>query len=358
MNSSMTHIKEKWTRIILCQLRDVVIAFGISIIITYFFVGNRLFSSLGSVFQSCFYGFVISITVWKGNEIAGSFVEKKFPWENNPKRTLIIDIITSIGCSLLIIVLVNLLFYKFYYEVHLKSQSNQLFIQMAFELGISIFIIAIFYFKAFFVFWRRAVISGEKYKQEALSLQYETLKSYVNPHFLFNSLSVLSSLVEKDTVKAQLFIKQLSDIYRYVLDQKDKELVLLETELDFAKSFIELHSIRHGENLKVEMLVDDMSGYIVPLSMQILLENAFKHNVISEEEPLNVSIRRDGNYIVVRNKLQTRMTIAHEGGLGLETISKRYEFFTREPLVISNDDGFFTVRIPVINISDPDHIKR
>jgi two-component system, LytTR family, sensor kinase len=348
----MALFKNKWTRFVIFQLRDIAIAFGISIIITYFFVGNRLFSSLGTVFQSCFYGFVISITVWKGNEIAGSFVQKRFPWEKKPKQTLTINIITAIVCSSLIIFLVNVLFYKFYYKVHLSSQASQLLFQMVFELGISIFITTLFYFKAFFVFWRKAVISGEKYKQEALSLQYETLKSYVNPHFLFNSLSVLSSLVEKDTVKSQLFIKQLSDIYRYVLEQKDKELVSLETELDFAKSFIELHKIRHGENLKVEVRVEDKSGYIIPLSMQILLENAFKHNIISEDDPLEVTVWRDNDYVIVQNKLQARKTITEAGGIGLETITRRYAFFTPKPLTVSNNNDFFIVRIPILDLSD------
>lgn len=354
----MPHYQNRWVHFILSQLRDVVIAFGISVIITYLYVGNRLFTSVGTVFMSCLYGFIVAITIWKGISIVGYFIGRLFPWQKKPALTLTIHIIVAVIYTAVAIVVVNILFHEIDTSIPLKSQSRHAFVQMVIEMGVAMFITTLFYVREFFKSWRQAVISGEKYKQEALSLQYETLKSYVNPHFLFNSLSVLSSLVEKDTVKSQLFIKQLSDIYRYVLEQKDKELVLLETELDFAQSFIELHSIRHGENLKVEMHVDDKSGYIIPLSMQILLENAFKHNVISEEEPLNVSVRRDGNCIVVRNKLQTRMTIAHEGGLGLETISRRYEFFTREPLVVSSDDGFFTVRIPVLNISDPDYIKR
>ena len=191
-------------------------------------------------------------------------------------------------------------------------------------------------------------MSEERYKKEALQLQYESLKSYVNPHFLFNSLSVLSSLVEKDIHKSQLFIRQLSDIYRYVLEQKGKELVSLETELDFARSFINLHKIRHGENLKVGLDVDDESGYIVPLSMQILLENAFKHNVISEEEPLQVKIWRDHDYIIVQNQIRKRKTIEAGSGTGLETIVKQYKFISSRTLLICSDDGYFTVHVPIL----------
>jgi LytS/YehU family sensor histidine kinase len=220
---------------------------------------------------------------------------------------------------------------------------------MIVELGIAMLITTLFYVKSFFISWRKAAVSEERYKQEALQLQYETLKSYVNPHFLFNSLSVLSSLVEKDVQKSQLFIRQLSDIYRYVLEQRGKELVSLETELDFARSFINLHKIRHGENLIVELEVNDNSGYIVPLSMQILLENAFKHNVISEEEPLVVKVWRDHDYIIVQNQIRKKKTIESGAGTGLETIAKQYKFVSSRTLLICTDDGYFTVHVPILD---------
>jgi two-component system LytT family sensor kinase len=345
MNAS----NKKWPAFLLIQLRDMVISFLISVAITWFFMGNELFSGFGYFLKNCLFGFVLSITLWKGTAYIGNYIQRKFPWERNPSLTLTVQILASVVYSALAIVFINLVFYEFVYKSCIKENFRQVSIQMITEMGIAMLIITLFYVKNFFLFWRKAAVNEEKYKQEALQLQYETLKSYVNPHFLFNSLSALSSLVEKDVAKSQLFIRQLSDIYRYVLEQKGKELVPLETEFTFAQSFIDLHKIRHGNNLIVDVNVDDKSGYIVPLSMQILLENAFKHNVISEEDPLEVRIWRDHDYIIVHNRIRKRMTIESRGGTGLETIANQYRFLSSRSLLICSDDEYFTVHVPILD---------
>ncbi len=339
---------KRWLAFILNQLRDLVIAFLISVAITWFFMGNELFSGFGFFFRNCFFGFVLTVTLWKGTSCVGGIVERKFPWERNPSLTLTIQVLAAVTYAALAILIINVAFFEFFFKASIKENFNQVLVQMIVELGIAMLITTLFYVKSFFISWRKAAVSEERYKKEALQLQYETLKSYVNPHFLFNSLSVLSSLVEKDIHKSQLFIRQLSDIYRYVLEQKGKELVSLETELDFARSFINLHKIRHGENLNVDLEVDDKSGYIVPLSMQILLENAFKHNVISEEEPLQVKIWRDHDYIIVQNQIRKRKTIEAGSGTGLETIVNQYKFVSSRTLLICTDDGYFTVHVPIL----------
>jgi LytS/YehU family sensor histidine kinase len=155
-------------------------------------------------------------------------------------------------------------------------------------------------------------------------------------------------LVDTDAAKAKQFIQQFSDIYRYVLDHKDKELVSLEDEIRFIRSYINLHQIRHDESLQVSIEVNDLTGYIIPLSLQTLLENCFKHNIISEEKPLNVKLWREGEFIIVQNNLQKRRVIQDSNGIGLETISKRYEYFSRQPIEIIQDEEYFTVKIPII----------
>lgn len=337
-----------WRKHLIRELRDILILLAICTFVTYMFAGNQLFSNFSNYTRSIFYSFFIGLTIWKGNQTLGYFLTKKFPWEKNPSSTLFYHITASVIFTAVDIVVVNYFVYKFVYNISISDNFGRILNYEIVTFGIAMLITTVFYFKHFFLSWKNLVVKEEEFKHQALALQYETLKSYVNPHFLFNSLSVLSSLVEKDTVKSQVFIKQLSDIYRYVLEQKDKELVPLETELNFVLSYINLHRIRHGENLKVEIRVDDKSGYVIPLSIQILLENAFKHNIISEDEPLKVSIWREDNFIVVQNNLQMRKTIDQNGGIGLETISKRYEFFTKRPLLINEDNGFFTVRIPII----------
>ncbi|MFO7370828.1 MAG: histidine kinase, partial [Bacteroidales bacterium] len=301
-------------RFLIRQLRDVLILFAISIFVTYFYQGNRLFESLQNLFTGSLYGFVVGFTIWKGSQAVGYLLRNKFTWEQNPGRAFAGHLSISFTYAAIAIILVNWIYHSVASDSSFSFRNRHIVVEMVVEMGITLFINTLYYSRQFFIFWRKSAINEEKYKQEAMQLQYETLKSYVNPHFLFNSLSVLSSLVEKDTQKSQLFIRQLSDIYRYVLEQKGKELVSLETELDFARSFINLHKIRHGENLNVELDINDSSGYIVPLSMQILLENAFKHNVISEEEPLVVKVWRDHDYIIVQNQIRKKKTIEARGG--------------------------------------------
>lgn len=347
MNSTNKGMK----KLLLHELRDIAILILISTIPTYLIAGNQIFANLAGYSKSIFYGFILGWTIWKGNALVGLFFDKKLPWEKNPGSTFLYRITASIIYTAINIVVVNYLIYKYVYKINIYDDLRRLTIYAVITFGIAMLVTTIIYLNHFFIAWRDSVIQKEKFKQDALSMQYETLKSYVNPHFLFNSLSVLSSLVEKDTAKSQEFIKQLSDIYRYVLEQKDKELVPLEIELNFINSYINLHRIRHGENLKVETKIENKSGHIIPLSMQILLENTFKHNIISEDEPLDVNIWRENDYIIVQNKLQSRKTINENGGIGLDTISKRYEFFTNRPLIINTDNGFFTVKIPILDLS-------
>ena len=220
---------------------------------------------------------------------------------------------------------------------------------MVLTLIISLLVTVLFYLFQFFKWWRISALNESKLHQEAIQLRYDALKSQVNPHFLFNSLSVLSSLVDTDTAKAKLFIQQFANIYRYVLEHRDNELVPLIEEIDFIKSFTNLHLVRHGENLQISIEVNDMSGYIIPLSLQILLENCFKHNIISEEKPLMVKIWRENNFIVVQNNYQKRNTIHDSGGVGLETICKRYEYISDREIEINVNGDFYTVKLPILN---------
>ena len=186
-------------------------------------------------------------------------------------------------------------------------------------------------------------------------MQYEALKNQVNPHFLFNSLNVLTSLVESDTEKSVKFIKQLSEVYRYVLEQKDKELVTVETEMKFVESYIFLQKIRYNKNL---FFIKDpeISGIgenlkIIPLSLQILVENAIKHNVISTEQPLTIEITFENNeYLIIKNNLQKRSTVNGSGNIGLNNIRSRYEYLSDKEFEVIEDSVSFMVKIPLIRV--------
>jgi len=335
-------------RFIFQEFRDILILVAISTIATYMFAGNRIFTNFNIYSRSIFYGFCVGWTIWKGNQLLGWLLDKKYPWNVKPVFALTVHLGSSIIFTIIDICIVNYLIYKYIFHTNLLDDWNRFLSYAVAQFVIAMLVTIIFYVKHYFDSWRELVIKEEEFKRETLALRYESLKSYVNPHFLFNSLSVLSSLVEKDVAKSQEFIKQLSDTYRYVIEQKDKELVALDVEIQFVLSYINLHKIRHGENLKVELNIQNRNGFIIPLSLQILLENAFKHNIISVDEPLDVKIWREGDYLIVQNKLQVRRTISESNGIGLDTISKSYQFFTKQPLVVLKENGFFTVKIPIL----------
>jgi LytS/YehU family sensor histidine kinase len=189
-------------------------------------------------------------------------------------------------------------------------------------------------------------------EKESIRAKYESLKSQVSPHFLFNSLNALTNLVYEDQDKAAKFIKQLSEVYRYVLDSRDKEVVPLEEEKKFLNSYLFLQQIRFGDKLMLEINLSDTRSLIAPLVLQMLVENAIKHNVISAEQPLTIRIYSVEGYIVVENDLQKKSVVQGESqGIGLENISRRYEFLTDRKVEVIEGDTF-RVKLPVIPLKN------
>jgi PAS domain S-box-containing protein len=187
-------------------------------------------------------------------------------------------------------------------------------------------------------------------QKENLQSQFETLRSQVNPHFLFNSLNVLTSLIKLEPDLAEQFTLRLSMVYRYVLENKDKDLVTLETELDFLKAYTFLLDIRFSGKMKVNVNLEDekLQQRVVPLALQLLIENAIKHNTFSKKQPLLVDIFSEGDYLVVENNLQIREAYVQSTGVGLNNIASRYAFFTDRKMYSGEEDNKFVVRIPLL----------
>lgn len=194
-------------------------------------------------------------------------------------------------------------------------------------------------------------LDAERMEKEAVQAQFDALKNQVNPHFLFNSLSILSSLVDTDTKLAGQFINRLSKAYRYILEQRDNERVSLQTELDFITAYTFLLMIRFEDKLFVDVEVPPAARdryAIAPLTLQLLVENAVKHNRLSEEEPLRVTIALDGNYLRVSNPIQPRPANETSTGIGLQNITNRYKLLTDRPVWIGEEAGEFVVKLPLL----------
>ena len=194
-------------------------------------------------------------------------------------------------------------------------------------------------------------VRAERLEKENVQAQFAALKSQVNPHFLFNSLSILSSLVHADAELSEKFIDQLSRAYRYILEQKDNERVQLKTELEFIQAYRFLLNIRFENKFDVIVNVPDadQTRYsIAPLTLQLLVENAVKHNRMSAKEPLKVHIQLEGDCLVVTNNLQPRPQSENSTGVGLQNIITRYAMLTSKPVWIGESDGSFVVKIPLL----------
>ncbi|MCB0569359.1 MAG: histidine kinase [Phaeodactylibacter sp.] len=198
--------------------------------------------------------------------------------------------------------------------------------------------------------WKRTIIEAERLMRENVESQLEGLKNQVNPHFLFNSLNTLSYLIPEDSQRAVHFVQKLSKVYRYILEIRDKKLITLREELEFLHAYLFLLQERFGDNLKVALRADESAynHYLVPLSLQILFENAIKHNIISSDKPLFIELWVEGGRLVVRNKLQRKKQVMPSTRLGLQNIRNRYAFFSDEEVSVVETDECFTVSLPLI----------
>ena len=178
----------------------------------------------------------------------------------------------------------------------------------------------------------------------------ESLKNQLDPHFLFNSLNVLDSLIEENPVQAQRFTNSMSKIYRYVLEQKDKELVSVEEEIDFAKTYCELLKTRFEDAVTFDFNIseEDKKGFVVPLSLQLLLENSIKHNFATSSKPLNIKIFTEKGNLIIENNLQTRELPNTSTGVGLANIVSRYNLLTERNVFVEKSEAFFRVKLPIL----------
>ena len=186
-------------------------------------------------------------------------------------------------------------------------------------------------------------------KRKKLRMDYDSLQDQLNPHFLFNNLSVLKSLIIYDQDAALRFTENFTDVYRYVLQSREKRLVKCSEEIEFMKAYAALHKERLGEGLQMKISVSEeiLDREIAPLTAQLLIENAVKHNITSRETPLLIKIYNEGDSLVVSNSMNKRET-SYSTKTGLKNLIKRYEMLTERKLVVQYNDEIFEVKVPLL----------
>lgn len=296
--------------------------------------------------------FILSCILSYGGFLAEYYFDKKMPWIQYPVKRLVLEstgyILYVFVTSFTITFFIELLVTRSFSVYNIPWQ--ELISYTKFPIQISVVISFILISRSFLLEWRKSAIEAEQLKTQQYAQQYQTLKDQLNPHFLFNSLNVLSNLVYDNPDTAARFIRQLSKIYRYVLEVQQEKLVNLSSELEFAENFLSLQKIRFEEGLQYKIDIGSKTDfYLPPLSLQMLLENAIKHNIASMANPLFIEILLEGNQLVVKNNLQLKSSLSEEStGIGLSNIRKRYELLNNDKVLIEETNDFFIVKLPLL----------
>jgi sensor histidine kinase YesM len=275
-------------------------------------------------------------------------LDRKVPWVSSPVKRSAVQALTGLLLALLVIVVLRLSVILLFFPDRLIILSDEVVIFL-----VVFFLVLVFDLVELGIFlnrnYRNSLAELERFRKENAEYQFEMLKLQLNPHFLFNSLNTLSSLVYDDADKASEFIRRLSEVYRYVLDNRSKELVSIRQELGFITSFTYLLEIRFQGmvHFKVEVRDEDLEKQIPPMTVQLLVENAVKHNVASRQKPLTITISTDTQDLWVTNNLQLKEN-SENTGVGLKNIKSRYGFLTDREVEILKDEKAFTVKVPLI----------
>ena len=295
-------------------------------------------------------GSVLStVIIWLGVRRIVIYLWKKFPWEKNPVKHLVIEIAAILGYTMLAGIFIS--FYWLYFNPeYINNQDYG--VNIFFTLLVTFFITSLHEGWFFFQQWKKTLLFSEKLEKENIQSQFETLKSQISPHFLFNNLNTLTSLIEDDQKLAVEYVQRTAGYYRNILSLKDKDVILLSDELRLIEDYYYLQQKRFGSNLTLDVSVGQnyLRTFVAPLTIQMLVENAIKHNIISKDAPLNISVSINDEYIMVRNNLQLRQNDSDSNGIGLKNIKNRYLYLSgREVIVYSNSD-IFVVKLPVLRM--------
>jgi len=335
------------------HLRNILIILVVSVFITFtfdFIYGGESFQLI-SILLNVLYGVIIGSSISLSG-IISHFIIAKYDITNNPIKTYVILLVAVFLFISIDVIAVNILWYRYLLKIpfdRIFASTSIIVISIAtIFVGLTIFFIILS--KSFMTQFLRSEKEKHVAIKEADNAKFETLKSQINPHFLFNSLNTLSTLILIDSKKAEMFTSQLSNIYRYILDNQDEELVAVSREIEFAKDYIELQTIRFSSNFSIDFQDYKGENYplIIPLSLQLLLENVFKHNIISQKRKVHISIYYEENHIVIKNNKNIGKELKPSHSVGLSNILNRYELLCDESVVIEDTANYFTVKLPLI----------
>ncbi|CAM1340897.1 2TM domain-containing protein [Tenacibaculum amylolyticum] len=327
----------------------ITLLFGIIFILI-----NQAFSFKSASYVFLFSG-LYSFTLGMGNGIVNELLNKKWDWVTQTNTRVWAGIIATVIYTVIAVLVIHYIMYILIFGNSVTIFfSEQLIYRHFFAIILSLGVASFFHARGFMINWK-ASLSRETTQQQIVAktetAKFETLKSQIDPHFLFNSLNVLTSLIGENPYQAEKFTTKLSKVYRYVLEQRNKELIPLSEELQFAKTYMELLQMRFEDALEfnIPTTVSNNDLKIVPLSLQLLLENAVKHNVVSSSKPLKISIYEEDGYLKISNNINPKEAIGGKSTkVGLQNIADRYGLISEQSVQIENNHKTFTVSLPLL----------
>jgi sensor histidine kinase YesM len=320
----------------------------ISLGCTFYFAGVN--GGYRAILLNVLYGTIIGTSIALGSSIITRTIFKNDSVYENPTKYFVISVLSVIAFIFVNVLFVNYLWFHLTQGVTFSQLIGHPFgiytIGSELIIGTTIYLVALarYFARDLQRYYKRvSEVEGQLSKY-----RYDTLKNQLNPHFLFNALNTLSGLIYIDADKADMFTHRLSKLYRYVLDVQKVEVVPIETELDLVNDFLYLNNIRFDDHIKTTINIEDSNGFVVPMALQLLLENAIKHNAISESHPLQIEIKTEGNFILVRNNIQLKREREPSHELGINNLRERYAALTDEELKIEATATHFLVHIPIL----------
>ena len=341
-------------------LRDIVHAFLIGtliylvVLLILFFLG-RFDNGFSFQFawREYYYNLILSFILYYANVGVWRYFDKYFDCDSRTIKQHIISLSSNFIVSVL-----GIFISKVIIKVGIENQGfldfieNQSFNQYYFSLIIVAVVLAVYHFIDYYKRRQESKVKEQKIIAGTASAKFDALKNQLDPHFLFNSLNVLTSLIEEDPYHAQKFTTSLSKVYRYVLEQKNKDLVTVDEELQFARTYVRLLKMRFEDSIVFEIPEKSTNpeAKIIPLSLQLLLENAVKHNVVTAEKPLYIKVLEDeeSDMLIVSNNLQEKKVVKKSSGVGLTNIQQRYGILTDRVVQIHKTSLEFRVELPML----------
>jgi len=315
--------------------------------------GHKEDWDLSRVFLGWVYSYIVTATLFYGSAFIIHLLNETLPWKGNISKRVFLEALLVLSfTSLAQISLLYILEDSPLIYIRGKLEFKDYLQNVIFSNTITIIVVALVEGNYFFRNWRETLIASEKLKKEHAESQLANLRSQLDPHFMFNSLNVLIGLIRQNPKKAESFVEDFSRVYRHMLEVNNRMVVPLQEEINFTKQYLRLQQTRFEEGLKVNWKIAGAESefYLPPLSLQEVISNAIKHNVIDAEHPLKLEIELEGEDIKVRNNLNLRLGKAESTGLGLANIRDRYELLkSRAPSFIANEE-FFQASLPLLKL--------